>query len=208
MVILILALATAVVVVAVASRTRIQTLQRERAQLQADLAEAADRQVEIGGRLKRMERAGPREAQRARAEVLERILVLDDHVRQALSHAQGASSVAGLVEGLELLARDLGKTLEQLGLERVDPSQGETFDPTWHEAVATHGDLRGSTGVVHDVLSAGFAFGETLLRPARVVVAAAPDSTSDSDGGNGDEDGADDEHESTEVEVATSRNSA
>ncbi len=51
---------------------------------------------------------------------------------------------------------------------------GEQFDPTLHEAVATAPSPDGepATGMVIEVYQAGYRLGESVIRPARVVVAA------------------------------------
>ena len=65
--------------------------------------------------------------------------------------------------------------LQLLRKEGVEPikAQNQTFDPNWHEAVATVG--RNGTTVQSDtvvnVVQTGYRAGDKLLRPAKVIVA-------------------------------------
>jgi molecular chaperone GrpE len=109
---------------------------------------------------------------RAQADLLQRVLeVIDDLGRVAhLDPAQ--TSAQALHEGMGLVERKLLKTLEGVGLERVDPS-GQVFDPNLHEAVMTvpapSAELDGSVSMV---FQAGYRINGMLLRPARVAVHA------------------------------------
>jgi molecular chaperone GrpE len=63
--------------------------------------------------------------------------------------------------------------LREAGAEPVD-SVGQPFDPNVHEAVATSSSESGESGTVVRELRRGWRLGDELLRPAQVVVAAAP----------------------------------
>ena len=56
-------------------------------------------------------------------------------------------------------------------VEAVDP-KGEKFDPTKHEALSTQPVEGTESGVVVEVLQKGYALGDQLVRPARVVVSS------------------------------------
>ena len=52
----------------------------------------------------------------------------------------------------------------------IDPA-GEPFDPQLHEALSSRPAADGEeAGVVAETVQRGYRLGETLLRPARVVV--------------------------------------
>ena len=46
------------------------------------------------------------------------------------------------------------------------------FDPTVHEAISTRPDEEAEPGTVVDVVEKGYKLDDTVIRPARVVVAA------------------------------------
>jgi molecular chaperone GrpE len=76
-----------------------------------------------------------------------------------------------LVSGIKLVHADVVSALNRAGIESFSPV-GEPFDPQWHEAVAQQ-PLEGATaGTVAEVYQRGYKLGETVLRPARVLVAA------------------------------------
>jgi molecular chaperone GrpE len=76
-----------------------------------------------------------------------------------------------LVSGIKLVHADVISALNRAGIEAFSP-EGEPFDPQWHEAVAQQ-PLEGAVpGTVAEVYQRGYKLGETVLRPARVLVAA------------------------------------
>ena len=74
---------------------------------------------------------------------------------------------------MRLVRDDLGGALARAGVESFT-SQGERFDPELHEAIAQHEVAGAVPGTVIEVYQAGYRMNGTLIRPARVVVAAAP----------------------------------
>ena len=68
---------------------------------------------------------------------------------------------------------ELAAALARAGIESFSPA-GEPFDPEVHEAVATAAQAPGGTpsGTVVEVYQPGYRLGASILRPARVVVAA------------------------------------
>ena len=65
---------------------------------------------------------------------------------------------------------DVVAALGRLGIERFSP-QGERFDPQQHEAVAQQPVEGAEPGTVIEVYQRGYRIGESVIRPARVVVA-------------------------------------
>ena len=91
-----------------------------------------------------------------------------DNLERALEAAEDG---AALREGVEMVLGGLRETLSRNGVEAVDP-KGETFDPTKHEALSTQPVEGTESGVVVEVLQKGYALGDQLVRPARVVVSS------------------------------------
>lgn len=73
-------------------------------------------------------------------------------------------------QGLIVAWRDLHAALGRAEVEVYSPG-GEPFDPAWHEALQAIPADGVESGVVVEVLQRGYRSGETVLRPARVVVA-------------------------------------
>ena len=82
------------------------------------------------------------------------------------------SAHEALAAGVALVHRELVAALEAAGIEAFDPL-GEAFDPSLHEAISTKPAVDGEQpNVVAETLQRGYRVGETLIRPARVVVTA------------------------------------
>ena len=147
----------------------------ELAALRAALARSEDALLRARAELQNAQRRHAREreaAARYRVEPLARELL---DVADALDEAAAARDAepAALREGQELIRRRLAGILEQFGVAALDPA-GEAFDPQLHEALAAQPDAAAAPGTVLEVLRRGYRLHDRLLRPARVVVAAAP----------------------------------
>jgi len=76
-------------------------------------------------------------------------------------------------EGVAYVHRALLAALERAGATTIDP-YGYPFDPAEHEALLAQPDPTVDEGVVLQVHQRGFRLGDRVIRPARVVIAAAP----------------------------------
>jgi molecular chaperone GrpE len=77
-----------------------------------------------------------------------------------------------VLEGIRLVHRALSDLLTKQGLAEID-TQGK-FDPHVHEALLTQ-PSDAEEGSVIEVVQKGYKLGDKVLRPARVVVASAPE---------------------------------
>jgi len=100
--------------------------------------------------------------------------ILDDLERALEAAAQHQE--AQLEEGVRLTHRALAGLLEQNGVQEIDTSS--RFDPHVHEALLTQ-PSEAEEGSVIDVVQKGYTLGDRVVRPARVVVAAALPETDD-----------------------------
>ena len=105
--------------------------------------------------------------------------VLDDFER-ALGAMEGKVEPS-IREGLSLVADRLVRILRSQGLETIRP-EGDPFDPSMHEAVAQRPVRGAREGTVVDLVEPGYRFRGRLLRPAKVVVAAADEHGVDARG--------------------------
>jgi molecular chaperone GrpE len=94
--------------------------------------------------------------------------VLDD-LERALE-AAGEHQEAQLEEGVRLVHRSLAALLERHGVRTIE-TDGR-FDPHVHEALLSQ-PSEADEGSVIDVIQKGYRLGDRVVRPARVVVAAA-----------------------------------
>jgi len=102
------------------------------------------------------------------------LLPVIDSLELGLSNA-GRSDVATLVEGQQATLRLLQKALQEAGITEIDPA-GQSFDPEMHEAMAMQPTAEQPPDTVLSVVQKGYVLNGRLLRPARVIVARAPDA--------------------------------
>jgi molecular chaperone GrpE len=98
-----------------------------------------------------------------------------DNLGRALAAAEATASEDQpehhLSSGIRLVHDELLAALHRVGIEPFSP-QGERFDPTEHEAMAQQPVEGTEAGTVVEVYQQGFRHDGSVLRPARVVVAA------------------------------------
>ena len=74
----------------------------------------------------------------------------------------------GLIEGFRLIQKDLLNILKNEGLEVIE-SDGEIFDPNFHEAIATEPSDK-EAGTILETLQKGYKFNDKVLRASIVKV--------------------------------------
>jgi molecular chaperone GrpE len=75
-----------------------------------------------------------------------------------------------LIEGIELTEREMQRLLAKHGVKPIE-AQGQKFDPHKHQAMFEVPDPSQPEGTVVQVMQAGYAIGDRVLRPAMVGVA-------------------------------------
>jgi len=95
-----------------------------------------------------------------------------DNLDRALAHAASSeeNGDGSLIAGIKHVHSDLIAALKRAEIEPYSPD-GEPFDPQYHEAVAQQPIEGTEPGTVVEVYQRGYRRGESVLRPARVVVA-------------------------------------
>ncbi len=83
----------------------------------------------------------------------------------------GSADDSHLLEGVRLVRAELAAALARVGIESFSPA-GEPFDPEQHEAIVQRPVEGAEPGSVAEVYQAGYRLNGTIIRPARVVVAA------------------------------------
>jgi molecular chaperone GrpE len=107
---------------------------------------------------------------RARIGMIREILPVVDNLERALSVAPEGEGDA-FVEGVRLVYRELEGALTRAGVEPIEP-KGDAFDPNVHEALSVRPQEGAESGTVVDVVEKGYRTSDTVVRPARVVVAS------------------------------------
>jgi molecular chaperone GrpE len=147
--------------------------------LRHDLDEEKNRRFRLLADFDNFRRRAACEQEKARQEGRKAALLPALAVFDTLERALAAgSSDEVFYEGVVATQRQLLDALREAGAEPV-AAVGRAFDPRVHEAVETvaSDDLRPGT-IVREVRR-GWRLGNELLRPAQVVVAAAPPEDDD-----------------------------
>ncbi|MCP4809252.1 MAG: nucleotide exchange factor GrpE [Proteobacteria bacterium] len=99
------------------------------------------------------------------------LLPVLDHLDLALTHADDTPPER-MVEGVKMIFDQLGNTLRRMGLVRVHPEQGASFDPNQHDAMKHSVHPEVPEGHILAVLQTGYSLGKRLIRAARVSVSS------------------------------------
>ena len=113
------------------------------------------------------------------------LLPVLDNFERAVQVARSGATADGLQKGMDLIHKQLRETICRHGVEEYS-CLGSPFDPRRAEAVSfVHTDEHKPGTVVSEV-SKGYAAGDRVLRPARVVVAKEIESSQKSETRNQD----------------------
>lgn len=101
------------------------------------------------------------------------LLVVIDSLEHGILVAEKAGDAA-YKEGMVLTLKLFLDILEKFDIKRLDP-KNEMFDPNKHEAISMQENSEVAPNSIVLVAQAGFTLNDRVLRPARVVVAKAPE---------------------------------
>jgi molecular chaperone GrpE len=132
------------------------------------LALAQRTQADFENYRKRVARDTAVAQERGVAKLVKELLPALDNLDRALEAAEQDDP---LLEGVRLVRSELSAALARVGIESFAPV-GEVFDPAEHEAMAQQPVEGAESGTVAEVYQPGYRLGATVIRPARVLVAA------------------------------------
>ena len=146
-------------------------------------AEVDDRLLRLAADFDNYKKRAARERQEyvafANERILKELLPILDDLERALSAAEQHEE-AQLEEGVRLVHRSLASLLERQGVKEI-ATEGK-FDPHVHEALLSQ-PSDAEEGSVLDVVQKGYRLGDRVVRPARVIVAAAQEEVPTGDDG-------------------------
>ncbi len=102
-------------------------------------------------------------------EVIEDMVSIADNFQALVQHVPPDKASDPWVQGVLHVARHFIQTLENYGVELIDPKEGE-FNPALHEAVDQVEGEEGKSGKIAKVVQVGYKFKDTVIRPAKVQV--------------------------------------
>lgn len=105
-----------------------------------------------------------------KVEAVKAFLPVLDNLERALETERKNGTTGSLMEGLEIVLKQMLKTLSDLGVEEIE-ALNKPFDPTCHNAMmqipATDGQEK---GVVAAVFEKGYKMGDKIIRYSMVQV--------------------------------------
>ena len=148
--------------------------------LKTENAELKDRVLRLAAEMDNLRKRMERELADTRAYAITKfardMLTATDSLSRALlvlpaearDTADGA--MKSLIEGIELTEREMQRLLAVHGVKPIE-AEGQKFDPHKHQAMFEVPDPTRPEGTVVQVVQAGYAIGDRVLRPAMVGVA-------------------------------------
>jgi molecular chaperone GrpE len=158
---------------------QVAALEAERDERLNDLKRVA---AEFENYRKRVARDQESLVARAHERLVKELLPVLDDLERALGAAEQHEEAA-LEEGVRLVHRELDAALRREGLAEIETAG--RFDPHVHEALLSQPSDE-DEGTIIEVVQKGYRLGDRVVRPARVVVAAAkpqPAPQQEDDGG-------------------------
>lgn len=110
------------------------------------------------------------------------ILPVADNLRRALDafpeEMRAANEhIQALFAGIEATESELLRGFEKNGLAKISPQDGDIFDPNQHEVMFEAPVPGQPAGAIIQIIETGYSLNGRLLRPARVGVAKATDTS-------------------------------
>jgi len=143
-----------------------------------EVEELTDRYTRLQAEFENFRRRSLKEKQEAlqygQQNLIKDLLATVDNLERALEHADPSQEIdlSSVLEGVGLVQREFLTALGKVGVKQVDPA-GEAFDPNFHEAMGQIPVEGVEPNSVVQVLQKGYVLQDRMLRPARVLVAAA-----------------------------------
>ncbi|GAB4312254.1 MAG: hypothetical protein Kow0059_02650 [Candidatus Sumerlaeia bacterium] len=122
---------------------------------------------------KRMQQQQKLLEEQAAERIVQPLLPVLDHFALALQNAAQTSNASSLMEGIQIIHRELLKALGDIGLSPI-AAEGELFDPYRHEAVGVIETDEAPENSIVSVMRDGYKLGDRVIRPALVQVAKKP----------------------------------
>lgn len=159
---------------AVAAET--EQLRSAVAAAEARANEARDQALRAMAELENVRKRAARDIEQAHKYALEKFAAELIGVKDSLEMGLSAlnASTDDLRAGSEATLRQLTKAFDKVGVTEVSP-EGQPFNPELHEAMAMQPSPDHVPNTVIAVVQKGYQLNGRLLRPARVLIARAPD---------------------------------
>lgn len=153
------------------------TLEALQQELEATKAKAAENldgwqrtQAEFQNYKRRVERDRIDFQNNVTGKIIARYLDVQDDFDRAMKHQPTEGDLGLWSQGIGSIYRKFQNVLEAEGVTRIE-AEGQSFDPSVHEAVVHEASDAHQSGQIIEVLRHGYKIGERVIRPALVKVA-------------------------------------
>jgi molecular chaperone GrpE len=143
-------------------------------------AELTDRLLRLAAEMENMRKRNERDLADTRAYAItgfaRDMLTATDSLSRALmvlpaeARENADPAMQTLIDGIEITEREMQRLLAKHGVTPIE-AEGQKFDPHKHQAMFEVPDPSRPEGTVVQVVQAGFAIGDRVLRPAMVGIA-------------------------------------
>ena len=148
--------------------------------LRAENEQLRDRFLRLAAEMDNLRRRTERDVKDAKSYAVTAfardMLAVSDNLRRALDSVpvdameSGEAGLKALVEGVDMTERAMLSALERHGVRKME-AEGQKFDPNFHQAMFEVPNPNVANNTVVQVVQAGYAIGDRVLRPAMVGVA-------------------------------------
>lgn len=149
-------------------------------ELRAKNADLTDRLLRMAAEMENLRKRNERDLADTRAYAItgfaRDMLTATDSLSRALmvlpaeARENADPAMQSLIDGIEMTEREMQRLLAKHGVTPIE-AEGQKFDPHKHQAMFEVPDPSRPEGTVVQVVQAGFAIGDRVLRPAMVGVA-------------------------------------
>jgi len=159
-----------------------QTPEEKLEQAQSEAAAAHDRFLRASAELENYKKRTQKEMadfkRFANSSLVKELLGVVDNLERAVESSNESNEKEQLAEGLDLTLKELLKVFKTFHVTPIE-SLGETFDPSYHQAMMQEETSSQPDNVVLRELQKGYMIHDRLLRPAMVVVSKSVPASQD-----------------------------
>ncbi|WP_459843013.1 nucleotide exchange factor GrpE [Halanaerocella petrolearia] len=127
-------------------------------------------QADFSNYKKRVAKEKKRLTTRTTKDFVADMLPIIDNFERALATSQDSKEVNDVLEGVEMIHRQVVNLLDKNDVEVIE-TVGEEFDPNLHEAVMNEPSDEYDSGIITEELQKGYKLDDVVIRPAMVKIA-------------------------------------
>lgn len=154
-------------------KTEVELLQDENEKLKEEVEELGSKALraiaELENYKKRTEKAFVENIEYYNRNLIEKLLIPLEQLSLAVNANVESDELRNWLVGFKMINNLIFEVLEEEGLKEVK-SNGEKFDPKYHDAVEKTTDLEQEDGVILETIKTGYILNDKVIRAAQVIV--------------------------------------